>query len=103
MSEVKVTKKNFGDEVLKSTGKVLVDFWATWCGPCQMLGPVLKEIAAEQEGKLKVCKINVDEEGELAQLFRIQSIPTLILFQDGKPAKQMLGYAPKKTIEEFVK
>lgn len=103
MSEVKVTKKNFGDEVLKSTGKVLVDFWATWCGPCQMLGPVLKEIAAEQEGKLKVCKINVDEEGELAQLFRIQSIPTLILFQDGKPVKQMLGYAPKKTIEEFVK
>lgn len=103
MSEVKVTKKNFGDEVLKSTGKVLVDFWATWCGPCQMLGPVLKELAAEQEGKLKVCKINVDEEGELAQLFRIQSIPTLILFQDGKPVKQMLGYAPKKTIEEFVK
>ncbi|MBR7040289.1 MAG: thioredoxin [Clostridia bacterium] len=97
--EVKVTTASFEQEVVKSDIPCIVDFWATWCGPCRMLGPVLSEIAEANEGKLKVCKVNVDEEPALAQQFGIMSIPLVILFKDGKPVKQALGYRPRAALE----
>lgn len=103
MSEIKITYENFDQEVLKSNKPVLVDFWANWCGPCKMLGPVLEEIAHENEGTLKVGKVNVDEEPNLADLFKVSSIPMLVLFKDGKPLKSMIGYRPKADIEAFIK
>ncbi|MCR4621757.1 MAG: thioredoxin [Clostridiales bacterium] len=97
--EIKVTTASFEQEVIKSDLPCIVDFWATWCGPCRMLGPVLSEIAQANEGKLKVCKVNVDEEPALAQQFGIMSIPLVILFKDGKPVKQSLGYKPRAALE----
>lgn len=102
MSEVKLTKNNFEEEVLKSEGLVLVDFWAGWCGPCKMLAPVLEEIAEENKD-IKVGKVNVDEEMELAQRFNIMSIPNLILFKDGKPVNQQVGFRGKEEIEKMWK
>ena len=99
MSEIIITKDNFEEEVLKSEIPVLVDFWASWCGPCKMLAPTIEQIAAEQEGKIKVGKINVDEQQELAAQYRVMSIPTLILFKDGEAAKQSVGVQPKAQIE----
>lgn len=103
MAEVVITKNNFESEVLKSNIPVLVDFWATWCGPCRMLAPIIEEIANENEGTLKVGKVDVDEQSELAMKFGIMSIPTLILFKDGKPVAQSLGYKPKAQIEAMFK
>jgi len=103
MAEVIITKENFENEVLKSDIPVLVDFWATWCGPCRMLAPIIEEIAEEQAGKLKVGKIDVDQQPELAMTFRVASIPTLILFKEGKAVAQSLGYKPKAQIEEMLK
>ena len=97
--EIKVTAANFEQEVLKSDIPCVVDFWATWCGPCRMLGPVLTEIANANEGKLKVCKVNVDEEPQLAQQFGIMSIPLVILFKTGQPVRQSLGYRPRAALE----
>ena len=97
--ETKVTAANFEQEVLKSDIPCIVDFWATWCGPCRMLGPVLTEIANANEGKLKVCKVNVDEEPQLAQQFGIMSIPLVILFKNGQPVRQSLGYRPRAALE----
>lgn len=102
MSEVKLTKNNFEEEVLNSEGLVLVDFWAGWCGPCKMLAPVLEEIAEENKD-IKVGKVNVDEEMELAQRFNIMSIPNLILFKDGKPVNQQVGFRGKEEIEKMWK
>ena len=96
--EVIITKENFENEVLKSDIPVLVDFWATWCGPCMMLSPIVEEIAEEYEGKIKVGKINVDEEPELAANFGIMSIPTLMVFENGKVTASSLGYKPKEDI-----
>ena len=96
-----INKDNFEQEVLKSDKKVLVDFWASWCGPCRMLSPVIDEIAKETD-KVKVGKVNVDEESELATQFAVMSIPTLILFENGKPVKQMVGAQPKSAILSMI-
>lgn len=97
-----ITKKNFEAEVLKSEKPVLVDFWATWCGPCKMIGPVIEEIANEHP-EIKVCKINVDEEGELSIKHGVMSIPTLMIFKNGEIAQTAIGYRPKEEIEELLK
>lgn len=102
MAEVKVTSENFEEEVLKSDKPVLVDFWAEWCGPCKMLGPVIAEIAEENDS-IKVGKVNVDEEMELAKQFNIMSIPTILVFKDGKVANQMVGFRPKDDILNLLK
>lgn len=95
MAEIIITKENFESEVINSTVPVLVDFWASWCGPCMMLSPVISEIAQEFQGQVKVGKVNVDEQGELAARFGIASIPTVLLFKDGKIADTSVGYVPK--------
>ena len=93
---------NFEDEVLKSSIPVLVDFWAPWCGPCKMMGPILEEASEEWEGKIKVCKLNVDDAMGIARNYEIQSIPTVILFEQGEPSKRMVGARPKAAfVEEF--
>lgn len=102
MAVITLNKNNFSQEVLSSDKPVLVDFWASWCGPCRMLSPIIEEIAAEHQ-EIKVGKINVDEERELAQEFQIMSIPTLILFKDGKPAASSLGAVPKASVEAMIK
>lgn len=97
MSEVTVTKDNFEEEVLKCDKPVLVDFWATWCGPCQMLGPVVAEIA-EEHPEYKICKVNVDEEMELATKYNVMSIPFVAVFKDGNVTNSSIGYVPKETL-----
>ena len=101
--EITITKENFEAEVLKSEVPVLLDFWAPWCGPCMMLGPVLEEIAKDNAGTLKVGKVNVDDEMELAMQFGVTSIPLLVLMKDGKVANKALGYMPKAKIEALFK
>ncbi|MCR4752570.1 MAG: thioredoxin [Eubacterium sp.] len=99
MSEVIITKDNFEAEVLQSDIPVLVDFWASWCGPCKMLSPIIAQIAEEQAGKVKVGKVNVDEQPELAAQFRVMSIPTLLVFKNGEVVNQSLGVQPKEQVE----
>ena len=101
MSVITITKENFEAEVLNSDKPVLVDFWATWCGPCRMVSPVVDEIA-EERSDVKVGKINVDEQPELAARFGIMSIPTLMVFKDGKVADQAVGVRPKNLIEAML-
>ena len=103
MAEIKITAKNFDDEVLKSDKPVLVDFWASWCGPCKMLAPSVARLAEEYEGKVKVGKVNVDEEAELSVEFGIMSIPTLIVFENGEIKKQSIGLCSYEELEEMIK
>ena len=102
MAELKITRENFENEVMKSNIPVLIDFWAPWCGPCQMMGPIIEQLAEEYEGKAKVGKVNVDEEGELSQAFGVMSIPTIVLIKDGKVVKQAVGARPKAEVEAML-
>lgn len=97
MAIVKITESNFEKEVLQAEGKVLVDFWAVWCGPCQMLSPIVDEVAQEA-GNVKVGKVNVDEEPGLAAKFGVMSIPTLLVFEKGQVVKQSVGFIEKSQV-----
>ncbi len=99
---MKIVKTNEFDDVVKD-GVVLVDFFADWCGPCKMIAPLLTELSSELEGTAEIVKVNVDEEGTLAQRFDVMSIPTLILFKDGKPVGRKTGFLPKPELEKFIK
>lgn len=101
MAAIVITKENFDSEVLKAEGTVLVDFWATWCGPCRMLSPIVDEVASERPD-VKVGKINVDEQPELAQQFGIMSIPTLLVFKNGEKVQESVGLIPKEKIEALL-
>ena len=103
MAEITITKDNFESEVLKSDRTVLLDFWATWCGPCRMLAPVVEKIAEKYEGTVKVGKINVDVEPELANAFHVESIPMIVIMKDGKAVNTSVGYRPIEQIEALLK
>lgn len=100
---IEITAANFAAEVEQSTVPVLVDFWAEWCMPCRMIGPHIDDLAKTYDGKLKVGKVNVDDQSDLASRFNVISIPTLIVFKDGKPIRQKVGALPKHDIENMFK
>ena len=100
MKTIELNKDNFEQTLKQSSGPVLVDFWAEWCGPCKMIGPVLEEIATETADRATIAKINIDEEPELASQFGVQSIPTLVVFRGGTEQDRLVGIAPKRTILE---
>ncbi|MBU1291378.1 thioredoxin [bacterium] len=98
--EVEVNKNNFQQEVLESSIPVLVDFWASWCMPCRMLAPIIEKLAEENQGKLKVCKLNTDENQNIAAQYGIQGIPTLIVFKEGQEVSRTVGVMPKEKLQE---
>ncbi len=100
---MEITSENFEKEVLNSDVPVLVDFWASWCNPCKMMGPVVEEVAKELEGKIKVFKLNVDDERDLAIKYNIMSIPAFLLFKNGKVEKQTIGMQSKEELMRFLK
>ncbi|HZJ18076.1 MAG TPA: thioredoxin [Patescibacteria group bacterium] len=102
MADIKLTDQNFEEEVLKAKTPVLVDFWAEWCMPCRVIAPVIEELAKEYEGKVKVGKLNVDENGNTAQSFGIMSIPSIYIFKDGKPVKTMVGAQSKDNFKKAI-
>jgi len=99
---LKVTSGTWDGEVMQAQGLVLVDFWAVWCGPCQMVGPVVEELAGEYEGKLKVCKLNTDENPDIASKYRIMGIPTLMFFKNGAAVDQVVGAVPKAQLKSKI-
>lgn len=99
---VKVTDSSFSDDVINSEVPVLVDFWAPWCGPCRMVGPILEELAADYEGKIKIAKVNVDEETQIAGSMGIRSIPTLVIFKEGKAVSTVIGAQPKDKLKKMI-
>jgi thioredoxin 1 len=99
---VAVTEQTFEGEVLKSTIPVLVDFWATWCGPCKMIAPILEDLAGEYQGKLKVLKLDVDENGGVAAKYSVMSIPTLGIFSKGELIERIVGYMPKEQLKKRI-
>jgi thioredoxin 1 len=101
--ELTVTTATFETEVVKSAIPVVADFWAEWCGPCRMIGPILKELARDYKDRLKIAKINVDEEPDLASRYSIQSIPTLLFFKGGEMVRQQIGAVPRAVLEKIVK
>ena len=103
MSELNITTSNFKSEVLESDLPVLVDFWASWCAPCRMMSPVIEELAKDYAGRVKVCKVNVDQEPSLAQQYKISGIPTVMVFESGKLKQVSVGSRPKKDIENLLK
>lgn len=103
MSVLSLNGKNFEEEVLKSTKSVLIDFWASWCGPCKMMSPIIDDIANEVEGKVKVGKVNVDNNQELAIEYDVMSIPTIIVFENGKTIKTFIGVTDKNEILDTLK
>ena len=102
MATVKVDNANFNTDVLQAKEPVVVDFWAEWCGPCKMIAPALDEIAAELQGKVKIAKLNIDENPELAAKFGVRSIPTLMMFKDGEVADMKVGAAPKTALASWI-
>jgi thioredoxin 1 len=101
--EITVTSSNFDTEVVKSTVPVVADFWAEWCGPCKMIAPILKDLAKDYKDKIKIAKIDVDAEGELALQFNIVSIPTILVFSKGQVVKQQIGAVPRQALEKMIK
>ena len=102
MAVGKVSDSTFESEVLKATSPVVVDFWAEWCGPCRRIAPALEEIAGSLDGKVKIVKLNVDENPQTAAKYGIQSIPTLMLFKNGQLASRQIGAAPKQKLEQWI-
>jgi thioredoxin 1 len=102
MAVGKVSDTDFESEVLKATGPVVVDFWAEWCGPCRMIGPALEEIAGSLDGKVKIVKLNVDENPTTASKYGVMSIPTLMIFKNGEMASRQVGAAPKQKLEQWI-
>jgi thioredoxin 1 len=100
MKPVELSEINFEQEVLKAATPVLVDFWAVWCGPCKMIAPIVDELSVEYDGKLKIGKVDVDTHQQIAMQYGIRSIPTLLIFKDGKVVEQIIGAAPKKSLVE---
>ncbi len=102
-AEITLTSANFEAEVLKSSVPVLIDFWAEWCMPCKMIGPAIDQLAADYAGRLKVAKVNVDQESDLAGQHNIVSIPTILVYKEGKMVRQKVGAVPKHEIENLFK
>ncbi|MBO9460900.1 MULTISPECIES: thioredoxin [Stappiaceae] len=103
MATTQVTDSSFESEVLKSDGPVVVDFWAEWCGPCKMIAPALEEISEEMNGQVKITKLNIDENQDMAMKYGVRSIPMLILFKDGEPMATQIGAAPKGKLSDWIK
>lgn len=99
---MKVDESSWDAEVLRASGLVMVDFWAVWCGPCQMVAPIVDELAGEYAGKLKVMKLNTDENPEIAGRYQVMSIPTIVFFKNGQPAEKLIGARPKRQFKEVI-
>ncbi len=101
MSVINLTTENFEEEVTQSRVPVLIDFWAVWCGPCKMMAPVVEQISEEMGDSAKICKVNIDEQGELAERFNVMSIPTFILIENGEEKEKMVGAMPKEELSKI--